>query len=286
MKLKNAAMTTAGNINTYTGFTINQTTASVNLTLPSPTNDASNMHTIYVSNIGSVSVTVGGTLITAGSFATFSWNGSSWASIAGGSTGGSYISSQTSVQSANFFVQAATSNTVAGTLQANSSGTGDILDLLNGAGTPVATFSSAGAVLLKPSTNSTTAFQIQPSGSTTPVLDVDTSNGRVGINMNNPAYALDVNGSINTNTAVYVGGVSVCTASCTPSGGSGNYIQNSTAVQTSANFFIRSASSSAVSGVIQGASSQSVDMLELQTWNGSSATTVDKFASDEAGNQA
>lgn len=63
-----------------------------------------------------------------------------------------------------------------------------------------------GAVTIKTRTNSTTAFQIQPSGSTTPILNVDTSNLRVGIGTAAPAYLLDAAGDINTSTQYRIGG--------------------------------------------------------------------------------
>lgn len=110
----------------------------------------------------------------------------------------SAIANQTTVQSANFYVQAATSGSVAGILQANSAGTGNILNLLNGSGTLVGSVSSSGAVLFKPSTNATTAFQIQASGSSTPILNVDTSNAYVGVGTATPTRPLDV--SINTSS--------------------------------------------------------------------------------------
>ena len=47
--------------------------------------------------------------------------------------------------------------------------------------------------------------------------------------------------------------------------GSGNYIQNSTSIQSNANFAIQSASSSNVGGIIRGASGQTADLFQLQT---------------------
>jgi hypothetical protein len=57
-------------------------------------------------------------------------------------------------------------------------------------------------------------------------------------------------------------------------GGTGDFIQNGTAIQTPANFAIRSAAIGSVGGVIQGASGQTADIFQVQTWNGSSATSV------------
>ncbi|HUC20843.1 MAG TPA: hypothetical protein VMR98_05110, partial [Candidatus Polarisedimenticolaceae bacterium] len=73
-----------------------------------------------------------------------------------------------------------------------------------------ARFYVEGDVLFKPNTttspNSVTAFQVQPSGSATPVLDVDTTNSRVGIGTAAPAQELEVNGDIRLDSSVATGG--------------------------------------------------------------------------------
>jgi len=92
-----------------------------------------------------------------------------------------YIQNTATSKTGNFNVQAATGGSVAGVLEANSSGTGDILDLLNGSGVTVASFGYTGNVLFKASTNSGSAFQIQGSSSTTPLLTADTTNMRISI---------------------------------------------------------------------------------------------------------
>lgn len=113
---------------------------------------------------------------------------------------GSYIQNGTITQAANFNVQAATSGSVAGVLQANAAGSGDILDLENGAGTVIASFGSTGSVLHKTTTNATTAFQIQnASGSS--IFNVDTTNSRIGINTTSPTEAADVVGNIQVKDA-------------------------------------------------------------------------------------
>jgi hypothetical protein len=139
------------------------------------------------------------------------------------------------------------------------------------------TISNSGSVTYKNSINSTTGFQIQNNSSSS-ILDVDTTNGRIGINNTAPAYTLDVTGQINASTNISIAGVSVCTITgCTPSSGSNNYIQNSTTVQPSANFNIRSNAAGSITAVLQGATSQSADILDLDSWNGSSATVLDSF---------
>jgi hypothetical protein len=60
-------------------------------------------------------------------------------------------------------------------------------------------------------TSSATAFQVQNASAST-VLDVDTTNGRVGIGNANPQYALDVSGDINTSGNIEIGGTIVITS--------------------------------------------------------------------------
>ncbi|MET0779432.1 MAG: hypothetical protein ABWY71_01220, partial [Candidatus Saccharimonadales bacterium] len=57
-------------------------------------------------------------------------------------------------------------------------------------------------------------------------------------------------------------------------GTSAGFIQNGTAVQTGANFNIRSAATGSVGAVVQGANGQTADLLQLQSWNGTTATNV------------
>lgn len=55
--------------------------------------------------------------------------------------------------------------------------------------------------------NSTTAFAVIPDGTTTPTLNVDTQNNRVGIGTNTPSQALDVAGNIKTGTTSAAGAI-------------------------------------------------------------------------------
>jgi hypothetical protein len=57
-------------------------------------------------------------------------------------------------------------------------------------------------------------------------------------------------------------------------GTTGSFIQNGTSVQTNANFNIRSAAIGSVGAVVQGANGQTADLLQLQSWNGTTATNV------------
>ncbi len=75
-------------------------------------------------------------------------------------------------------------------IRAKQTGSSDVLQLANGTA-DLFTVGSAGAVLSKTTTNATTAFQVQNSSGNA-VLNVDTSNGRVGVGTNAPTRALDV----------------------------------------------------------------------------------------------
>lgn len=93
----------------------------------------------------------------------------------------SAILNGTTLQSANFYVQASTSGSVAATIRANAAGSGDILNLKNGAGTNVATVSSIGAANFQNSFDSVNAFTVKNAAGTSTLLNIDTTNGRVGI---------------------------------------------------------------------------------------------------------
>ncbi|HEV7454620.1 MAG TPA: hypothetical protein VGO07_05165, partial [Candidatus Saccharimonadales bacterium] len=80
-----------------------------------------------------------------------------------------------------------------------------------------------------------------------------------------------------TATVCYQGSASCGFVTGTAAG----FIQNGTTVQTAANFNIRSAAIGSVGAVVQGASGQTADLLDLQSWNGTTATTL--FGVDKNG---
>lgn len=128
--------------------------------------------------------------------------------------------------------------------------------------------------------NSTGLFQVQ--SSTSSVFVVDTVDDTVGINTApGSSYALNVNGYIESNSGLDVNGTPVCTTACTPSPGSGNYIQNSTSFPTNGeNIAIQTVSASSPVAVFRGATNQSADLFDIQTLNGSNATNVVAFGSN------
>jgi fibronectin-binding autotransporter adhesin len=127
---------------------------------------------------------------------------------AAGSGTSSFINNSTTTQTANFNIQGSSSTAATAVIEANNGGSGDILDLENGTGTKTLTVGNTGNVLVKPSTNSTNAFQIQNS-SAADVLQADTSNSSVGINgaSTTTGYALNVTGNVDTSGTLAVNGL-------------------------------------------------------------------------------
>jgi len=76
----------------------------------------------------------------------------------------------------------------------------------------------------RPSANSTTALQLQ-NASGTPILNVDTTNSRVGIGTTAPTTRMDVAATL-TNTSGIVGGASVYTTTMSPSANGTASIRN------------------------------------------------------------
>jgi hypothetical protein len=90
----------------------------------------------------------------------------------------SVLSNSSVTQQANFNIQAATNNSVAGVLQAFPGSSYDIFQIMDDAGTVVDSFGSTGNLLLKPSTASASAFRVQTTGSAN-VLSVDTTSSKL-----------------------------------------------------------------------------------------------------------
>ncbi len=80
-------------------------------------------------------------------------------------------------------------------------------------------------------------------------------------------------GTGGTNLLCYDGTNKLATCSGAP--GAGSYINNSTSLQTAANFNIQSAAAGSVGGIIRGATSQTADLLQLQNSGGTNLLRVD-----------
>ena len=217
-----AGVVTMGAIQaTYSGFdgTLNAPFGNITLGGANTTTIQGNSSSTFKGTSGSFTTTLGFTTPTANRSillpnegGTLCIQNSTNCGFAASSGSANYIQNTTSVQSANMYVQAATSGSVAGVLRANAAGTGDILNLRNGAGTNVATFGSTGAVLLQNSTDSLSAFAINTSvgGTNENVFRVDTTNERVAVGViSDPIGAkLSVATSSAVGLRVYQGGSS------------------------------------------------------------------------------
>jgi len=137
-----------------------------------------------------------------------------------------------------------------------------------------------GNYLFQSTTNSLNAFQIQNAAGNDNLLVADTINTRIGIGVASPNYTLDVNGDVNVSAGhtFRIDGQDVCSSGlCNPSSGSGFYVQNTTNLQTAANFNIQSAANTDVGGIIRGAVGQTADLFEGQNSGGGIVFALDPF---------
>jgi len=222
-------------------------------------------------NISGILPALNGSLLTNVDAITLQGNGASYytnaSNISSGTLGDSRLSTNVALLNAN--------NTFTGNNILNGNNTFNGQNIFNGVTIQNGNF------LFQSATNATNAFQIQNAAGNDNLLVADTINTRVGIGVQ-PNYTLDVNGDINVSAGntFRIGGASICNASgCTPSSSSGSFIQNSTALQTNANFNFQSADVNGVGGIIRGASGQMADLFEGQTSTGSQV-----FALDPSGN--
>jgi hypothetical protein len=135
---------------------------------------------------------------------------------------------------------------------------------------------NTGTAYLQPTSDSTSVFKIQNAANTTTLLNANTTNLAIGIDgaSTTAGYALNVTGSINASSQIYVNGIAVCTVNtCAAGSSSGGYIQNGTSVQT-ANFNIQSAAVGSVTATIQGIASQTADLLDVDNGSGAKVVSV------------
>lgn len=164
--------------------------------------------------------------------------------------------------------------------QINQTGSSNILNLQK-SGTNVVSVGSTGATTFRNSADSTSALQIQNAAGTSNLLVADTTNTRLAIAKSSASYTVDAKGIINIDdtgaqgtVGLYIGGVKVCDyQGCGAASGGGNYIQNTTTKQSNSNFYIESAATGSVGGIIQGKSGQTADLFQLKDGNGSAVAT-------------
>ncbi|MCA1800255.1 MAG: hypothetical protein LC650_03085, partial [Actinobacteria bacterium] len=190
--------TAAATVDGATTFDVNQTTAGQTLTLPAPT-DATSGRIVIVNNVGSVSFTMYDSVISAGQSNTFVWNGSSWittVSLSGSvvDTIGTLDSQAKSadggaINSNGLFFQTADGSNPGLVSTGTQSFAGD--KTFNDDVTVSGDSTLNGNVSVSADTDSLATFQVQNAASTV-LLTADTTNMRIGIGTDTPAYALDV----------------------------------------------------------------------------------------------
>jgi hypothetical protein len=225
---------------------------------------------VTVSNVGlltaSAGITVTNGLTASGTIAINSSVNSNTDINTGTSTGTVTIGGGTaplSINSTNFDVS--TAGAVSGVTTLTTSGAINGQTISSAANfTGTVTIQGSTALTLGTSSSATGSIVLRGSGGAGTLTVAGPTTPNVG-NFTVTIPAVSANANFCTDN-------SVCTGYA-PASGSGNYIQNGTAVQT-ANFAIRSSAIGNVGAVIQGANGQTADILRVQTWNGTTATTV------------
>lgn len=187
-----------------------------------------------------------------------------------------YIQNSASLQSsANFFISSANVADITARIRGTVGQTANLFQLEDELGSAVFSVGPTGNTTVwgtsqfRPSAT-TAALRVQNPAATVDVLRVDSQNGRVGIGYGvavPPNYLLDVNGDMNiaSGYAYRIGGTQICTATgCLVAGGSGDYIQNGTTMQT-ANFAIQSVDATSIVAQIRGASGQTADLMRVES---------------------
>jgi microcystin-dependent protein len=192
------------------------------------------------------------------------------ATCAPSSGSNSYLQNSVSQQNnANLNIRSVNSGSVVGIVRGAAGQTADLFRAQDENGANVFKVGSTGNTTIQPSANSSAGFQIQNAAGTSNLLIADTVNTRIAIAQASANYALDVAGDINSTTGVRVGGTLLCSAGgCLAASGSGSYIQNGTTQQSGANFNIKNTNVNSVGGVIEAASGQVADILDVQSHTG------------------
>jgi hypothetical protein len=179
-----------------------------------------------------------------------------------------YIQNGTSLQTtANFYIQSAANNAVGGIIRGHATQTSSLFQLLDGSsGLTVAQFTNNGYLHLGSDSISRTGQIVFHDGTLSNTNTITLIAPTAVASSSKTITLPDETGTLCIQSSTSCG---FATGS-----GDGDYIQNGTTVQTNANFAIRSAATGSVGAVVQGASGQTADLLQLQSWNGSTATTV------------
>ncbi|MDB5182188.1 MAG: exported protein of unknown function, partial [Candidatus Saccharibacteria bacterium] len=241
--------TAAATVNVATAFTVNQTTASIILTLPSPTTTTAG-RIVYVSNIGTASFTMYNVVVSPGTTATYLWNGTAWTSAGIDGSGANYIQNQSgSTQTGNFKISG---TGVAATLHAATFDAASVSALNIGT-------TNANAIIIGNTTNTATASVI---ATTTLNLGNNANNKTVNIGATgSTANTTTVNIATSTGAAQTVNIGSTNGASATTiQGGTGNINLNTNSA--TASVIVRSNTNSTTAFQVQNAAGASVLLVD------------------------
>ena len=158
--------TAAATVDKYTTFTIPQTTSSVDITVPSPT-DTTAGRIVYISNTGSASFTLNTSAFTvaSGKSVELLWNGTAWTGTTGSGSGVSTVGGFSGSSQTN------------GALISGTTITFGPADTTNPGMVSTGTQTFGGGKTFQ--ATSATALQIQNAGGTTTLLVADTSSDRL-----------------------------------------------------------------------------------------------------------
>jgi hypothetical protein len=230
----------ASTVDIYTSISVAQTTSSQTLTIPTPTASTTYGRTLYLSNIGTASFTLGSATVATGTTATLVWsNTNGAASWQNSSNAASILNQNSSDQTGNF--------RISGTGRANTSFTSPLFDSISGAlsvGTSTATGVTIGG------TTNTTSIALQGTAAATYTIGNTNTTGTITVGQSNGANSNTINvganigasgiqtinvgtsstGSSTTNVNV---GSTVGSSATTLSAGSGNINLNASTIATS-----------------------------------------------------
>ncbi|MGB4759263.1 MAG: hypothetical protein WBP26_04330 [Candidatus Saccharimonadales bacterium] len=231
----------ATTVDIYTAISINQTTASQTLTIPTPTASTAYGRTLLISNIGSANFTLLGSLLKTGSSAWLVWSnttgGATWQYA--GADGSSILNQNSTTQTANFSIN----------------GTGTASTLTAGSFT-----STSNLILQAASGNDITVSPgAAGNGSGTLNLAVNAAALNIGNGSNNVRTIAIGNTSGSQAQTVTIGN-SAGTASTTTIQGSGGILLSTNS--SSAGVVARSTTNSTTAFVIQNTSSQSLFLVD------------------------
>ncbi|MEI7632557.1 MAG: hypothetical protein WCJ60_04545, partial [bacterium] len=193
--------TAATTVDIYTSISIAQSTASQTITLPIPTVSAAYGRVLYISNVGTVSFTILGSLILPGNTANLVWSNTSgaatWQYAGDGGGSGNYIQNQSTVDQTG-------DSRITGTARANTSVTTPLVDSISGA--------------LSIGTTTATGITVGGAATTGTIAIGNAAASTISIGAGAFAHTINVGTDLTTTQAVTVGSSSALSATAIQGG--------------------------------------------------------------------